>query len=52
MTATSPEATTGGGAWDGFGGGLWRDAIDVRDFVQRNCTPYEGDSSSRGLNAV
>lgn len=45
MTATAAETTTGSGAWDGFRGGLWRDAIDVRDFVQHNYTPYEGDSS-------
>ncbi|MEE4493264.1 formate C-acetyltransferase [Streptomyces sp. BE230] len=45
MTATATETTTDSGAWDGFGGGLWRDAIDVRDFVQHNYTPYEGDSS-------
>lgn len=45
MTATAAEATTSSGAWDGFRGGLWRDAIDVRDFVQHNYTPYEGDSS-------
>ncbi|MFD6431304.1 formate C-acetyltransferase [Streptomyces venezuelae] len=45
MTATPAEATVNGGAWDGFKGGLWRDAIDVRDFVQQNYTPYEGDDS-------
>ena len=33
------------GAWDGFKGGLWRDAIDVRDFIQQNYTPYLGDGS-------
>ncbi|GHG51661.1 formate acetyltransferase [Flavimobilis marinus] len=32
-------------AWQGFNDGPWRDAIDVRDFVQRNYTPYEGDAS-------
>ncbi|MEU8539804.1 formate C-acetyltransferase [Streptomyces sp. NPDC048717] len=32
-------------AWKGFKGGLWRDAIDIRDFIQQNYTPYEGDSS-------
>src|SRR5690554_1340881 len=32
-------------AWQGFTDGPWRDAIDVRDFVQRNYTPYEGDAS-------
>jgi formate C-acetyltransferase len=32
-------------AWQGFNDGPWRDAIDVRDFVQHNYTPYEGDAS-------
>ncbi|MFF3614888.1 formate C-acetyltransferase [Streptomyces sp. NPDC002580] len=32
-------------AWDGFRGGLWRDEINVRDFIQQNYTPYEGDKS-------
>jgi formate C-acetyltransferase len=45
MTATPAEKTTSGEAWDGFKGGLWRDAVDVRDFVQQNYTPYEGDSA-------
>ncbi|WP_037577664.1 formate C-acetyltransferase [Phaeacidiphilus oryzae] len=31
--------------WEGFKGGRWRDAVDVRDFVQQNYTPYEGDGS-------
>ena len=42
MTATPAEATKNGGAWDGFKGGLWRDTIDVRDFIQRNYTPVRG----------
>ena len=36
------DATGHGGAWDGFKGGLWRDSIDVRDFVQHNYAPYDG----------
>ena len=32
-------------AWDGFVKGHWSEAIDVRDFIQRNYTPYEGDAS-------
>ncbi|MFB9366066.1 hypothetical protein, partial [Kitasatospora albolonga] len=39
------EQTAGRSAWEGFKGGLWRDAIDVRDFIQQNYTPYLGDSS-------
>ena len=32
-------------AWKGFETGPWTEGIDVRDFIQRNYTPYEGDSS-------
>ena len=32
-------------AWDGFVGGNWENQIDVRDFIQRNYTPYDGDES-------
>ncbi|GGJ23350.1 formate C-acetyltransferase [Streptomyces brasiliensis] len=32
-------------AWTGFRGDRWRDTIDVRDFVQANYTPYEGDAA-------
>ena len=32
-------------AWTGFIDGAWRDSIDVRDFIQLNYTPYEGDAA-------
>ncbi|WJZ02591.1 formate C-acetyltransferase [Corynebacterium freiburgense] len=32
-------------AWEGFAPGSWQDSIDVRDFIQQNYTPYEGDAS-------
>ena len=32
-------------AWEGFEPGLWTERIDVRDFIQRNYTPYDGDAS-------
>lgn len=32
-------------AWEDFVGGIWQDEVDVRDFIQRNYTPYEGDES-------
>ena len=33
-------------AWRGFARGKWSDGeIDVRDFIQRNYTPYEGDGA-------
>lgn len=31
--------------WDGFEGRLWKEEINVRDFIQKNYTPYEGDES-------
>ena len=31
--------------WNGFKKGEWNLEINVRDFIQRNYTPYEGDSS-------
>ena len=32
--------------WEGFLPGKWcNDEVDVRDFIQRNYTPYEGDAS-------
>lgn len=32
-------------AWHGFVAGPWQDGIDVRDFIQRNYTPYLGDGT-------
>ena len=32
-------------AWRGFAGSDWQEAINVRDFIQHNYTPYEGDES-------
>ena len=32
-------------AWDGFTSGNWEKDIDVRDFILKNYTPYEGDES-------
>lgn len=31
--------------WNGFKGDLWKKEINVRDFIQCNYTPYEGDDS-------
>lgn len=30
--------------WRGFAGSKWKENIDVRDFIQENYTPYDGDS--------
>ncbi len=32
-------------AWEGFVGGQWESQVDVRDFIQKNYTPYEGDAT-------
>jgi formate C-acetyltransferase len=32
-------------AWEGFAPGTWQTAIDVRNFIQLNYRPYEGDGS-------
>src|SRR5678816_3097729 len=40
-TATAGTAS----AWDGFRTGLWRKEVNVRDFIQQNYEPYDGDAS-------
>lgn len=30
--------------WQDFTEGTWMSQVDVRDFIQKNYTPYEGDS--------
>src|SRR2546425_621179 len=43
---TSAETQTAGSAkdaWRGFTGGRWQKHVDVREFIQQNYTPYEGD---------
>ncbi|BEU88799.1 formate C-acetyltransferase [Selenomonas sp. TAMA-11512] len=32
-------------AWKGFEGGIWQEEVNVRDFIQKNYTPYDGDAS-------
>ena len=32
-------------AWRNFKGGAWEKEINVRDFIQKNYTPYDGDDS-------
>ena len=34
-------------AWAGFRGEEWKNAVNVRDFIQHNYTPYEGDEIGR-----
>ncbi len=49
MTTVSADPTDtirepGDHAWRGFTSGPWQDDIDVRDFIQKNYEPYEGDA--------
>lgn len=32
-------------AWKNFAGGIWQEETNVRDFIQKNYTPYDGDES-------
>ncbi|MEH6530607.1 MAG: formate C-acetyltransferase [Photobacterium frigidiphilum] len=32
-------------AWEGFAAGEWQNDVNVRDFIQKNYTPYVGDES-------
>ncbi len=31
--------------WNGFDGSLWKEEVNVRDFIQKNYKPYDGDES-------
>ncbi|MFY9191137.1 MAG: pyruvate formate lyase family protein, partial [Lawsonella sp.] len=44
MTVVTPTVENKA-AWRGFRTGLWSDQINVRDFIQCNYTPYDGDAS-------
>lgn len=41
----NPATLRQGEAWRDFNRGRWETAIDVRDFIVRNVTPYDGDES-------
>lgn len=45
MTNTLTSSDRLAEQWAGFTPGPWQDRIDVRDFIQRNFTPYQGDRS-------
>jgi len=42
-TTAKEIATTKVSQWEGFNVGLWQTQINVRDFIQHNYDPYEGD---------
>ena len=43
-TVTTTDRPMTEEAWRGFVAGPWQDGVDVRDFIQRNYTPYTGDA--------
>ena len=45
MPMTNPGKFDSNGAWDGFRGEIWQEEINVRDFIQKNYTPYDGDET-------
>ena len=45
MPMTAPGKFDSNGAWDGFRGEIWQEEINVRDFIQKNYTPYDGDEA-------
>jgi formate C-acetyltransferase len=44
-SATTPSAEAPRNPWRGFAGEQWKDRVDVRHFIQKNYTPYEGDET-------
>ncbi|MEN3330124.1 MAG: formate C-acetyltransferase [Acidobacteriota bacterium] len=46
MVSTAPQETRKTiPGWEGFNIGLWQTDIDVRDFIQQNYEPFEGDET-------
>jgi formate C-acetyltransferase len=45
VTVSQDKTTATSSAWSGFQGGLWQKEINVRDFIQQNYQPYDGDDS-------
>jgi len=48
MASTAPQEISGKKSipgWEGFNVGLWQSEIDVRDFIQQNYEPFEGDET-------
>ena len=44
-TAPGPASQHSPAPWRGFTSGLWQTEINVRDFIQQNYEPYEGDGA-------
>ncbi len=57
MEGSIAKNLTGQECWRSFQSGSWCDAVDVRDFIVRNVTPYRGDEkflsdATKRTNAV
>jgi formate C-acetyltransferase len=45
VSVSHDRKTDATSAWDGFQSGLWQKEINVRDFIQQNYEPFDGDGS-------
>ena len=45
LAQSSSETQISSNAWRGFAPGTWQSRVNVREFIQRNYTPYEGDGT-------
>ncbi|MCP9948951.1 hypothetical protein [Actinomadura madurae] len=45
MTVLGAQRIAASAAWRNFHRGAWCDDVNVRDFIQQNYAPYEGDAS-------
>jgi formate C-acetyltransferase len=43
-TVSDPKTIDATAPWQGFQRGLWQNEINVRDFIQQNYTPYDGNA--------
>ena len=43
-TVSDPKTFDATAPWQGFQKGLWQNEINVRDFIQQNYTPYDGNA--------
>ncbi len=43
-TISDPKTVDATAPWQGFQKGLWQNEINVRDFIQQNYTPYDGNA--------
>jgi formate C-acetyltransferase len=45
MASTAPREIKKNPEWENFNPGFWQSEINVRDFIQQNYEPYEGDET-------